>query len=119
MKKADKILIFFIMMALILFLLFFIKNPKEAQVAVVKIKNQEVMRLNLNEDQKVSVKGTLGDVVIVIKNHQVAVVQENSPQHVCSIQGYVSSPSTPIICLPNDVVVEIVGLESSEDTTIS
>ena len=50
---------------------------------------------------------------------RVRVEKENSPHHYCSIQGYVSDPSTPIICLPNEVVVTIEGSEESTvDTAI-
>ena len=54
-----------------------------------------------------------------MKDGKVRVEKENSPYHYCSIQGYVSDPATPIICLPNEVVVQIEGGgEGAVDTQI-
>ena len=104
MKKADKICILLIMAACVLFYipLWFAYDAQENREVVVKVRNKEVLRTDLMKDGSYTVDG-----------------KENSPHHYCSIQGYVSDPSTPIICLPNEVVVTIEGSEESTvDTAI-
>lgn len=54
-----------------------------------------------------TVTGTNGDVVIQYKNFQVRVIDEISPQNICQIQGWSSSPLRPITCLPNNLVIII------------
>ncbi len=46
-------------------------------------------------------------VVIEYKDHQVRVIDEVSPQHICRKQGWSSSPLSPITCLPNNLVIVI------------
>lgn len=121
MKRADKICIVLIMAACVLFYvpLWFAYDGVQAEEVVVKVKDEEVLRVSLWENATYSVKGKLGDVLIEINDGKVRVEKENSPYHYCSIQGYVSDPSTPIICLPNEVVVRIEGSEKGAvDTQI-
>ncbi len=119
MKKADKILIsFFLILSLVLLIpLFF--HHSSGSYAIVKVRNEEKLRLDLSQDGEYSVDGTLGPVHIVVQNGQVKVDQENSPHHYCSRQGFVSSSTVPIVCLPNETVVTIENDKpESEDTVI-
>lgn len=47
------------------------------------------------------------DLVIEYGNHQVRVIEEVSPQHICQEQGWSNSPLRPITCLPNKLVIVI------------
>ena len=51
------------------------------------------------------------NIVIEIKDKRVRVKKEESPLHYCSMQGWVDSVARPIVCLPNAVVVTIMGQE--------
>lgn len=119
MRKADRILIVAVMLICLLSLIPLFINQKQAAVAVVKVRNEEKLRLNLAENGTWTVKGTLGDVVIEVEDGAVRVTQENSPNHYCSRQGFVSNVNQPIVCLPNETVVVIEGKEESFDTVIS
>ncbi|MDD7280983.1 NusG domain II-containing protein [Floccifex sp.] len=117
MTKADKILICLIMIASIVCLIPLFLSNSQKECVVVQVKNKEVLRLDLNENGTWTVDGTLGNVVIEIKDGKVRVTQENSPQHLCSKQGYVSNANVPIVCLPNETVVQIES-DTSEDTVV-
>lgn len=121
MKRADKLCILVIMAACVLFYvpLWFAYEGTEANEVVVQVRNEEVLRVPLWEDGTYPVKGKLGEVLVEVNEGRVRVEKETSPYHYCSIQGYVSDPSTPIICLPNEVVVTIEGSEEGAvDTQI-
>lgn len=118
MTRADKILIVVIMViaaAMILPLLGYSPQPSTASV---KVKNEEVLNIDLAKDGEYSVEGTLGSVNIEVKDGAVRVSQENSPHHYCSLQGYVSDPNVPIVCLPNETVITISGKNDEEDVLI-
>lgn len=121
MKRADKLCILVIMAACVLFYvpLWFAYEGTEANAVVVQVRNEEVLRVPLWEDGTYPVEGKLGKVLVEVNEGRVRVEKETSPYHYCSIQGYVSDPSTPIICLPNEVVVTIEGSEEGAvDTQI-
>ena len=61
-----------------------------------------------------TVTGINGDVVIEYKNNKVRVIDEISPKHICQVQGWSSSPLTPLTCLPNNVVI-IIKAETGDD----
>lgn len=51
----------------------------------------------------------LDDLVIKISQGKVSIVEETSPNHICSRQGEISNPNNPpLICLPNYVSIKIV-----------
>lgn len=119
MKKADGFLILSLMAFSLLCLIPMFRNTQSAAVAVVKIRNEEKMRIDLQKDGDYEVEGTNGPVHITVRDGAVAVTQENSPHHYCSLQGFVDSVNTPIVCLPNDTVITIEGEGGQEDTVIS
>jgi len=66
-----------------------------------------------------TVKGTLGDVFIEVKDKAIRVEKETSPYHLCSIQGWVQYANVPIVCLPNHIVIVIQNAkDGGEDTTV-
>lgn len=110
MNRQDKIFIVFITISTLLLLIFsdrIFNISSQNAAAVVYYKNQEVARYDLSKDQIQTHQGTLGDVVLEIKEQQVRVVTENSPLHICSIQGWVKNMYVPIVCLPNELVIQI------------
>lgn len=72
-----------------------------------KIIDEEFV-ISIDDDELIyTVEGTNGDVVIEYKNFQVRVIDEISPQNICQVQGWSSSPLRPITCLPNNLVIII------------
>ncbi len=118
MTKADKILIIFLMVVSVGLVVPIWNGAPKANTAVVTVQNKEVLRLDLYKNEKYTVKGTLGNVYIQVKDGKVRVYQETSAHHICSKQGYVSQPNVPIVCLPNETVVTIESNQSTEDTVI-
>jgi len=117
LNKADKVFIF--MIVLISFLLYiplFLQdwhNKDKKKEVVVQYRNEEILREDLSKDATYPLQGTLGEVLVEVKNEAVRVEKENSPYHLCSIQGWVKDTGRVIICLPNELVVQI---EAEEDT---
>lgn len=118
MTRWDKVLIALLMVTSVLLIIPILTSRPEAREASVAVRNEEKLRLDLDQDGTYSVDGTLGPVNIEVKDGAVRVEQENSPHHYCSRQGWVSSAAIPIVCLPNETVITIEGTEASEDTVI-
>lgn len=119
MNRADKIFISIVVACSILFYVPLIwnayRNKDNIKEVVVSFKDQEILREKIDIDHVYKVKGTLGPVTIEIKDSKVRVEKETSPNHLCSIQGWVSESNRPIVCLPNNIVVEIKSSNSFDD----
>ncbi len=88
-------------------LLILTKLPKDGTNAIVYYENKEVLRIDLSINNTYTVSGYNGDVTLEVKDKKIRVLDEVSPKHLCSKQGYISNSYESIICLPNKIVVKI------------
>ena len=88
---------------------------------MVYYKDELVLEIYLTDEtyRSWSVVGDNGLVEIETENGKVRVVKENSPLHICSKQGWVDSTYTPIVCLPNSVVIKIISQTSDLDAVVN
>lgn len=111
LNRYDQILIVFILVSAIFLygtLAIFVQaSTSDLAVAVVKYKNEEVLRIDMNKNATYTVQGTLGEVFIEVQDLEIRVEKETSPYHLCSIQGWVRYTNVPIVCLPNHIVIMI------------
>ena len=92
------------------------KAEGKIKYAIVMVEGKQKFKLNMNEDKEIVLTkdkypSLLGEMIIEIKDKRVRVKKEESPLHYCSMQGWVDSVAKPIVCLPNAVVVTIMGQE--------
>ena len=117
MNKADKCMICFIVLFSLVsnipFLIQMTKTRHLKKEVVVEYQNEEVLRKDLSENATYTLNATLGDVIIEVKDNAVRVEKETSPYHLCSIQGWVNNVNQPIICLPNEMIIQI---EANDET---
>lgn len=124
MNKADKI--FIVIVAVLSIALYatvrlvVVAQTSNETIAVVTYRDKEVLRIDMSRNANYTVKGTLGDVFIEVKDKRIRVEKETSPYNICSIQGWVQYANVPITCLPNHVVIVIQNAtnEFGEDTTV-
>ena len=112
MNKFDIILCITIFILSGLLYLFSI-NKDNGEYAVVYYDHDEILKIDLKDKEKrtYTVNGYNGEILIETVDGKVRVVDEISPKHLCSKQGYISNSYDSIICLPNKVVIEIVNDE--------
>lgn len=107
MKKTDYLLIFVLVIVALFFIIINQKNV--GTTAAVYYDSKEVLRFSLSEDNTYTVLGDLGDVVIEVKNNKVRIIEETSPNNICSKMGYIENSGESLVCLPNKIVVTIIG----------
>lgn len=109
MNKSDIKLL--IILSIVIISIFFVINitKKGGTIAEVYYEDELVLTIDLNIDKEYIVDGELGDVVLEVKNKQIRVKEENSPKHICSKEGFIGDSSRTLICLPNKIIVKIVG----------
>lgn len=107
MNTLDKKLIIWLLIISLIFICFLLFTKKDGNIALVYYDNQLIKTVPLDIDNIYLVQGELGDVIIEVKNNKIKVEDENSPKHLCSKQGFVSSSYESIVCLPNKIVIKI------------
>ena len=95
-------------------------DANKQKIAIVEYKGKEVLRIDMQKDDTYQVEATKGTVYIEVMNEKIRVEKETSPYHYCSLQGWVGSSNVPIVCLPNDLIITIHGVEdgSKPDLTL-
>ena len=94
--------------------------PKEKGAVARVTQNGEVLyEIQFNEvpgPQTYHVNGEDGayNTVLVQQGH-VRMMEASCPDQVCVNQGWISDSTLPIVCLPNKVIIEIVGEEGQLD----
>ena len=81
----------------------------EGDWVVVKVNQKEVARLSLGTDQITHVKGPLGLTEVEVKKGQARIVRSPCKNKVCIKSGYIRYADRLAVCIPNRVVVRIVG----------
>lgn len=119
MNKNDiKLIIIVLLITISLFSLsLFQKKASIARKANVYYANDLILEIDLSINKTYEVEGDNGKVVIEVLNNQIRVVEENSPYHLCSKQGFISNSGQSIICLPNKIIIELPNNEL--DTEVS
>ncbi|MCI6013339.1 MAG: NusG domain II-containing protein [Firmicutes bacterium] len=109
-KKAD-ILLFFIILAFGLAVSWWSLTENSAgEKAVVTVDGRLYGTYPLSEDQTVEIiqeNGHHND--ITIKDGQVSMTFSDCRNQICVASGAISQTKDTIVCLPNKVVVEIIG----------
>lgn len=88
-------------------------SSEEGAVAVVTDGDGNVYELPLDTDTTLTVTTELGTNVIKVADGAVCVEEADCPNQDCVLQGWVSTTGEQIVCLPHELIVEIVGAEES------
>ena len=85
---------------------------RDGAYARVTVDGDEVARYSLSDDGEYPLNG--GTNLLVISGGQAHVEYASCPDGLCINQGEISMSGERIVCLPNRVMVEIVGSDSRE-----
>ena len=81
----------------------------EGDWVVIEVNQIEVTRLALATDQTAQIKGPLGLTEVEVKEKQARIVRSPCKNKVCIKSGYIRYADRLAACIPNRVVVRIVG----------
>lgn len=128
MTKADIILIIIIAVVSVAFLALFVfmgnsqaEEEKADKIISVQIGGREVDSIPLipeNEGKVFRYKTKLGYNIVEIKNQKVHIREADCPDQLCIHQGYIDEPGEILVCLPHQMVVEIVKPEGDQNSGI-
>lgn len=89
----------------------------QARFAVVEVNGTESMRIALGKDQDhrtFEVEGFAGTTTIEVENGKVRMLESACPDKLCIGMGWAEETGDSIVCIPNRVVIKLVGSEKEE-----
>lgn len=109
MNKSDIKLVVILLIAIVGVFIFINVTKEKGSIAEVYYEDELILSIDLSIDEEYTVGGELGDVVLEVKDGMIRVKKENSPKNICSKEGFIGDSSRALICLPNKIIVKIVG----------
>ena len=106
---ADIILVASLLLISLSVFLVITLTKEEGAFAVVSVDGEVVARYSLSIDGEYSLNG--GTNTLVIEKGRAFVTYASCPDGLCINQGKISMTGERIVCLPNRVMIEIVGAE--------
>ncbi|MGN6715179.1 NusG domain II-containing protein [Anaerocolumna jejuensis] len=114
-KKKDIILLLVILFIALGGLLIFRITQKSGDMVVVTVDGVVTQEYPLNKDLTADIKGVNGGTNhLVIKDGYADVTEASCPDKICVKSRKINKTGESIICLPNKVVVKIVGRDTPE-----
>ena len=115
-KKADWILMGGILLAGCLAALCLVLFSGKGEYVQVRVSGKVVAEYPLSVDSEQEIKGTSGNNILVIREGEAWIEDASCPDKLCQKQGHISKKGQSLICLPNQITVEIVSKKQESDT---
>ena len=96
------------MLLLSLILSIWLMGDKDATKAEIRSEGKLLYTLDLSVNQEITIETAEGSNTVTIKNGAIAVTAANCPDKICMQRGYCST-GTPIVCLPNGLIIQFAG----------
>lgn len=94
-------------------------NPEPACIAKISQKGrvlQEIDLTQVKEPYSFVIEGENGALnTVQVEPGRICISEASCPDQVCVHQGWISDSSEPIVCLPNQVIIQITGGGSQVD----
>lgn len=114
MNKSDIKLVLILLIIVLFFFLFKGTNNSKEKIAKVYYNDKLIKIISLSVDDKYSVDGYNGEVVMEVKDNKIKVIEETSERNLCSKQGY----GDVIVCLPNKIVIKVENDDNGLDGVV-
>lgn len=119
MTNRIWIVVFSFVALLCLGIWLFISNASSPSKIVEIYKDGSLVeKIDLNSvtgEREITLSGDLGDNVILVSNGRIEMKSADCPDKICVEHGELKSSSSPIVCLPNKVVIKFEGSTDGAD----
>ena len=110
MTNRIWIIVFSVVALLCLAIWLFISNAFSQSMIVGIYKDGSLVeKIDLNSvtgEREITLSGDFGDNVILVSNGRIEMKSADCPDKLCVKHGELKSSSSPIVCLPNKVVIK-------------
>ena len=113
-KKADIILFFIILIGGLAISWFSISGSITGEKVLISVDGEEYGVYSLYEDREIDIEQNGHHNHITLSNGTVSMTFSDCKNQVCVNDGKISQTKDSIVCLPNKVLVEIIGGNDAE-----
>ena len=119
MTNRIWIVVFSFVALLCLGIWLFISNVSSQSLVVGIYKDGSLVeKIDLSSvtgEREITLSGDFGDNVILVSNGRIEMKSADCPDKICVEHGELKSSSSPIVCLPNKVVIKFEGSTDGAD----
>lgn len=111
LKKNDMILLAILLaIAVLAGAGYYLSHRTPALRAEVTVDGALVKTIDLSKDQEITICGARsGTNTLIVQNGEIWCEDASCPDHVCVHQGKQSMDGSLIVCLPNLMIVQVIG----------
>ena len=114
MNKATRYLFASLIVTVIACVGVILTAPKEQEQPIARItsggKLVEEVDLTQSGEKTFHISAANGgENFVLVRDGEICVSQASCPDQVCVNQGFIHDGTVPIVCLPNQLIIEIVG----------
>lgn len=119
-KKQNVIFIIILLIASFAMLFFVImgKQRQKGDKVLIYVNGTLVQEVSLEVEAEIVIHGNPGDNVLVIRDGKAYMKEASCENHVCIQQGEVSRNGETIICMPNQIIVEVSAEKQEIDAVV-
>ncbi|MDD6234949.1 MAG: NusG domain II-containing protein [Lachnospiraceae bacterium] len=118
MHKFDFLLGAVLLIAALCLFVVFKTTRKNGSYVCIKQGKDIVGTYTLDEDSEHEIKSFYGSNTLVIKDGYAYMSESSCKDHLCEKMGKISNAGETIICLPNEVFVEIISTKEKYDAVV-
>lgn len=112
MKKGDYIIILAVIA--VIALVFFIPKGQGASAEII-YDGQTIRTLPLDSNVQITVSGKLGDSIICVQDGSIYIQSAPCHDNTCLKTGKINKTGECIICVPQRLVIKIIGAKAGPD----
>lgn len=121
MKNINKSAICIVLVIIFIVVFIGLKNSFAEKTNIVEIIQDGniiyTLDLNKSKDELIQVEFKDYKNIIQIKDKQISIIEADCPDKTCVNMGILKSAFTPIVCLPNHLVIQYVNDDKEIDAT--
>lgn len=119
-KKMDVVIIIILLVISFIpyaMLKIYQSNYKGVNYAVISIDGKEQKKVELTEvlDEEFTFKSDYGINKVVIHDGRIGIIEADCKDEICINEGFIEDVGERIVCLPNRLIIEIVGEQKNNE----
>jgi hypothetical protein len=115
LKPGDYVVLLLVLLLVAMLFAAGLHSPP-GHMLIVRAKGQVIAELPLQTQRTLRISGTLGNSLIEVAAGRARVIGDPGPRQICVKQGWISRAGDVLLCLANQVTLEIPGQSTGYDS---